>query len=302
MSKDKHLSKDQELSMGVLVQDMLKCKEVLKEDESLTEVEIADLNQRIKIGDDAVERLVVAYTGLVHNKVRSFKSKFPGGPEFDDLIQDGMAGLLTGIYHYDPSRGNKVSTVVTYWIFQSITRWTNKTGRLVKLPENRVTDYSGISKIRSDFDARGLSQNEADESIMKTMKLSRDDIYHITNAASTPASLNKVVSSDESTHRELIDLVTEGQTTESSEDTVMNDAVYSILDDCFEDLTETQRDIVASTFMLDGMACGDMSAKDVREKHGISPAKFKKQLNESLTHIKGKLDEVGISYKDFLIS
>lgn len=299
MSKDKHLTKEEELRLGFLVQDMLKSREILNNGEKIAEAERSSLNHKILLGENAVATLVEAYTGLVHNKARAFKSKYPGAPELEDLVQDGMAGLLNGIYHYDPSRGNKVSTVVTYWIFQSITRWTNKTGRLVKLPENRVSDFTKISKMRVDLDRKGYSQKEADEKIMKELKLSDDDIYYITNAASTPASLNKVVSTDESTTKELMDIVTENQTSESSEDTVVKDAVYKILSDCFDLLTEVQIDTVASTFMLDGFESGYMNAKQVREKHGITPSKFKRHLNEALKIIREQLDELGISSQDF---
>lgn len=299
MSKDKHLSKDEELRLGFLIQDMLKSRKIIESGENTTESELSNLKETITVGENAVATLVEAYTGLVYNKARAFKSKYPGAPELEDLVQDGMAGLLNGIYHYDPTRGNKVSTVVSYWIFQSITRWTNKTGRLVKLPENRVSDFTQISRMRVDLDNKGYSSHEADEKIMKELNLSDDDIYYITNAAATPASLNKVISSDESTTKELMDIVTEDQTSESSEDTVMKNAIYGILADCFEDLTEVQVDTVASTFMLDGFESGHMTAKQVREKHGISPAKFKKQLNESLKTIKIRLDEIGINYQDF---
>lgn len=300
MSKDKHLDKDEELRLGFLIQDMLKSREILKNNEfELTENEVSVIKDKIILGENAVAKLVEAYTGLVHNKARIFKSKYPGAPDLDDIIQDGMAGLLNGIYHYDPTRGNKVSTVVSYWIFQSITRWTNKTGRLVRLPENRVSDFSKISEMRTSLDLKGYSPKEADEKIMKDLNLSEEDLYYITNAASTPASLNKVVSSDESTTKELMDIVTEDQTSESSEDLVMKNAVYDILSDCFEDLSELQVDTVASTFMLDGFESGQMNAKQVREKHGISPTKFKKQLGEALKIIKVRLDEIGISYQDF---
>lgn len=300
MSKDRHLTKDQELELGRRITEMKKSREIISSNTSLKEEEKSVHNATIIEGEAAKARLVEAYTGMVHGKAIGFKNKYPGAPDLEDLVQEGMVGLVKGIDHYDYTRGNKVSTVVTHWIFQNITRETNKTGRLVKLPENRVTDFSRISKLRNELDELGYSKSEADDKIMEDLKLSRDDLWFITNAAATHASLNKVISSDESSTRELIDLVTDDHAAESAEASVMKGAVYSILSDCFEVLTVQERDIVASTFMLDGYPAGSMKPKEIQAQYGLNPAKFKKILNEALNTIKAELDKVGMTFEDFL--
>lgn len=295
----KFLTKEEELTQGALVQKMVKAQERMNDKDNLTEEEIIECEKDIRVGKNAVDVLLKANMGLVYGRARSFRAKYPGAPELEDLVQDGMAGLLTAIYRYDPSRGNKLSTMAIPWIFQSITRWTNKTGRLVKLPENRVTDFSNISKLRTQLENDGLTQQKADEFIMKSLNLSKGDMFHITNAAATPASLNKKVSDDEGA-KELMDLVSDNHVEDSSETFVMKNEMFEILRDRLVELDEIHRDIISSSFMFENANGEKMTAKQVREKHNISTTKFKKLLNESLLSIKTDLDKMDISYRDFI--
>jgi RNA polymerase sigma factor (sigma-70 family) len=52
----------------------------------------------------------------------------------DDLISFGTIGLLQGIDRFDPEKAGKLSTYVTWWIRQAITRGIMEQGRLIALP------------------------------------------------------------------------------------------------------------------------------------------------------------------------
>lgn len=52
----------------------------------------------------------------------------------EDLIGFGSIGLLTGIDKFDPAKGRKLSTYVTWWIRQAIGRGIATQGRLIHLP------------------------------------------------------------------------------------------------------------------------------------------------------------------------
>lgn len=300
MARDKHLSKEEELRLGGLVQSMLAAKERLGSGEEISAEEMLSLEREVEVGDQAVERLVIAYMGLVHSKARAFKTRYPGAPELNDLVQDGMAGLLTAIHRYDPARGNKVSTVASYWIFQAMTRATNKTGRLVKLPENRVTDFTRMSRLRATLEMDGVTGSRADVHIMAELGLSKDDIYHITNAAATPASLNKVVGRDSTSSVELIDMVPMGHA-ESSEDQVLKASILGALNGHLGELDEVERDLVMAAFLMEpAPGVAPLTPKEAREKHGLSPLRAKRALNGALEFIRSGLDMMGIGYEDFM--
>lgn len=297
MSKAEHLTKEQELYLGEKVQNMIKAKKSL-EQSGLTMAQQNSYKRQIVSGEEAVAQLVESNTGLVYSLAKNFKSKYPGGPAFEDLVQDGMAGLVTAIMRYDPSRGNKLSTVATYWIFQSITRWTNKTGRLVKLPENRVTDYTKITKLRSKYEGTGLQKSEIDDLIRVELGLSKDDMFFINGAASTHASLNKVI--DAESDKELIELVFD-DVNDSAESVVMADATYQIIVDLVSDLSEIEQDILVSNFSLSGiMDSTPMTPKQVREKYDLSLSKYKRILNATLSDFEKSLKELDLNFEDFI--
>ena len=69
-----------------------------------------DLNQqrdfnliaRIRLGDqDAKEKLVLKYVPMVKHIVRNFYASFL---DFDDLLQEGVIGLLSAIDEYKPDQ------------------------------------------------------------------------------------------------------------------------------------------------------------------------------------------------------
>lgn len=297
MSKAEHLSKEEELYRGSLIQSMIKAKEEI-ESGKLNKAEIREREKRIIKGEEAVTQLVESNTGLVYNIARNFKSKYPSAPPLEDLFQEGMAGLVTAIMRYDPTRGNKLSTVATYWIFQGITRWTNKTGRLVKLPENRVTDYTNITKLRNKYAAEGISKTEIDEIIMKELDLSTDDMFFINGAAAIPTSLNRTV--DDDSDKELLEIVLD-DTADSAESLFLADATFQILVDRLNELDEIQKDVVLSQFSFDNVpGTIPMTPRQVKAKYDLSTSRYKRILTLALADINKDMKELDLSFEDFI--
>src|SRR3989338_1258517 len=56
----------------------------------------------------------------------------------DDLIQEGLLGLLKAAEKYDPRRGARFGTLAVWWIRQSIGRAVTNTGRAIRVPVNRA--------------------------------------------------------------------------------------------------------------------------------------------------------------------
>ena len=297
MSK-KFLTKDEELHYGGLVQSMVKAKEELKT-EGITNERKAELQKVIKTGDRAVEVLVEANKRLVYKRAHSFKESYPGGPELDDLIQDGMTGLMNSILRYDPKRNNKLSTVATYWIFQSITRQTNKVGRLVRLPENRINDFSKISKMRKQLELSGVGASDADEFIKEELNLSNADFSSIVSAGTAYVSLNMEVNDKDSNVRELIDVIPV-DAEKSVEEHVIKDVINNILDESIEKLTDIQREVLNAAFYFEKRADRAVTTKEVKERYQLSNSAFSSILSSALKIVKEEMDSNGISYADFL--
>lgn len=302
-----YLSKDEELELGVLIQKALKAKELREASAEAESFEIDgeaipanELSLIIKSGDKAIEKLLEHNTALVWSRARTFKAKHPNGsPDLDDLVQEGYLGLLRAANKYDPKRGNKFSTVAYYWIDQAIARSVSKTGRLIRLPENREQDFFNIMKIRSLYAESDLNSKEIDEIAMDELKLSQKDFNNILQAAALPTSLSRRVGG-ESDSKELIDYIADTETEDSSEAIAMREGLRGLLFDKLQTLTDLEREVVVASFLIEDTTTKRGSVKELRDIHNLTPQKFKKVLNVALGKLKTELEGLDITFADFL--
>jgi RNA polymerase sigma factor for flagellar operon FliA len=64
--------------------------------------------------------VIQCYMPLVRSIARKLSSRLPKHYELEDLISDGVVGLLAATERFDPSRGVKFETFATYYIRGSI--------------------------------------------------------------------------------------------------------------------------------------------------------------------------------------
>src|SRR3954453_22630706 len=100
----------------------------------LTPREELDLARRIERGDlDAKELLINSNLRLVVSIARRYQGL---GLSLNDLVQEGMIGLIRASEKFDYRKGFRFSTYATLWIRQSIQRGLDNTARNVRLPAN----------------------------------------------------------------------------------------------------------------------------------------------------------------------
>lgn len=306
---NKYLSKEQELELGTLIQKSARARAAREaavgaesfEVDGVT-VSAKELAKIIRSGDRALNTLFQNNMNLVRSRAGVFQKKHPNSfLDREDLEQEGYLGMLRALEKYDPNLGNKFSTVAYYWIEQGIARSASKTGRLVRLPENREQDYFGIMKIRALYEGSGLTPKEIDEIAMSELKLSTVDFQNILHAAQGHTSLSRPIgNSDDGGAKELIDFVGDQNAEDSSEETVMRDGMRSILFDKLGTLSELEREVIVASFLIDNVSEKRSSTKDIREKYDLTPQRFKRVLTNGLTKLKKELEGLDISFSDFL--
>lgn len=297
MAKHDFLTKERELELGAIIQKGASAKEHAKTVD-LESPEGLDIRRQILAAEEAIDELVKANIGLVWDRAKAFKAKFPGSPDLEDLVQEGMTGLMTAVHKYDPKRGNKFSTVAYYWITQAIGRGVNKTARLVRLPENRIGDYSKMAAIAAKYEDAGLTMSELDDKIKDELGLSQVQINNIRNAGGTHASLNRRVGGD-GEGRELMDIVGESNPVYGAEYAVTNRDCFDILGASIQQLGDLKMQVVASHFALsvNGVI---LNPADVREVNDLSTSKYRRILAEGLEELKTELKRRDLDMVDFL--
>lgn len=100
----------------------------------LTHDQEITLARRIQAGNcDALDELVRHNLRLVYKVASSFNST-DTVTDFDDLIQEGLTGLLHAAEKFDPDRDTRFSTYAVWWIRQRIWRCINTAGPIKRDP------------------------------------------------------------------------------------------------------------------------------------------------------------------------
>lgn len=93
-------------------------------------------------GRDARETLILHNQRLVLKIARRFSSQDISF-SFDDLVQEGMIGLMTAVDKFDWRRGHRFSTFATWWVRQAVSRKRLREGT-ISLPINRGGSQKSI--------------------------------------------------------------------------------------------------------------------------------------------------------------
>lgn len=291
------LTKEEELALGVVIQEHYRAKELLSS-ESISPEQKAELEAKIADGVEAVDTMVRANIKLVYRQANNFRTRYPNGPQYEDLVQDGMIGLMTAVAKYDPDRGNKFSTVAYHWINQSMARNTNNTFRLVRLPENRVTDLFRTLAIAHSDEAKGLDPEEVDNLIMDKLNLTPQTLANIRAAGSMPVSLNRPVGSKEDgAQQELIDVIAQNRLTDTMESDYLRTEASDTLRKALMKLDEATRMVVISSFGI--LPDQDITPNKVRKKFGLSGVAFKSVLNDGIASLRSELEKHDMNIQDF---
>lgn len=89
----------------------------------ITQEQELTLALRAHQGDtEARDQLIHALLRMVVNIARQYQRP---GVEMLDLIQEGNIGLITAVDKFDPTQGNRLTTLAFYWINKHIQRFLN---------------------------------------------------------------------------------------------------------------------------------------------------------------------------------
>jgi RNA polymerase primary sigma factor len=106
---------------------------LLKRSRRLSRGEERDLIRRAQAGDErARTTLIECNLRLVVYVARRYQS---ASLSLEDLIQEGVLGLVDAIERFDASGGNSLSSYAVPWIRLRVGRAVYRMGRLIRLPE-----------------------------------------------------------------------------------------------------------------------------------------------------------------------
>ncbi len=117
------------------------------------------------------------------------------GLDLGDLVNEGNIGLIKAAERFDETRGFKFISYAVWWIRQSILQALAETGKIVRLPLNKVGANTEINRVHSSF----MQKHEREPSIEEIAELTgfeEDDIQKTISATERSISLDAPIHED----------------------------------------------------------------------------------------------------------
>jgi RNA polymerase primary sigma factor len=161
--------------------------------ELLTAAEAIELAQRIERGDlEAKTRMINANLRLVVAQARRYQGH---GLPLEDLVQEGMLGLIRAVEKFDWRKGFKFSTYGTLWIRQAIQRGLQNSGRTIRVPVHVAQRQVKVRKVESEL-ALKLGREPTDEEVAAVADLPIDQVTEVRELSAAITSLDQPVGDD----------------------------------------------------------------------------------------------------------
>jgi len=210
------------------------------------------LAKRVNSGDQAArEELITANIGLVWYVAKRYCRCENAGIGFDDMIQEGIFGLMTAVKRFDYKKGNKFSTYATWWIRQAIQRSLYDKSRNIRLP---VHVYEKVCMVKKAVRALSLELNrdpDLDEVSART-GIIKEDIIDMLNASVRVKSLEENIDSHNGFDDFLMDVASDVDLFEDIANDEVNKKVSAKVIDAVDRLTYREKEVIKMRFGIHG--------------------------------------------------
>lgn len=223
------------------------------------------------------QEMISANTGLVAFVAHKYKTS---NLSFEDLMQEGLVGLIKAVDRFDPDRGICFSTYAIYWIRQAISRLIVKQEKIVRLPvalaEKAATVFEAMRSCYLKYE-RWPSVAE----LKMACDLSEQEIKTISSYYQATHSLDATIGDDD--NLELMAKMQQHQFTLPLDELIDQDLAQYV-DKAVASLPEKQAAILTMRFGLRDHT--EMTLQAVADQLHVTRERVRQIQNEALKKLK----------------
>lgn len=212
----------------------------------LTPCQEITLARRIETGDhSAKESLINSNIRLVASIAQKYQGR---GLPMEDLIQEGIIGLIRAADKFNWRRGYRFSTYATHWIKQTILRSIANSGRSIRLPAYIVDTIGRVARVRGELEST-LGRQPSRAELAHAACMSEDQLTDLLQSIVDPVSLDAPVG--EEGDRRLSEILPSDEY-QSPSARVFRHAIHQELGRALKSLTPREQDVLTLRFGLNG--------------------------------------------------
>jgi RNA polymerase primary sigma factor len=239
----------------------------------LTIEEEVQLAARIDTGDEiAIQKLATANLRFVVSVAKQYQNN---GLTLGDLINEGNVGLIKAASRFDATRGFKFISYAVWWIRQTILQALAENARAVRLPLNRVSALSRLSKAFSLLEQK-FQRDPSHEELGEALGLSETEVANTYSISGRHLSLDAPFVQGE--QNSLLDTLADNDA--SPEANLITDSLRSEVSRVLATLTLRESDVIRHCYGLSGAE--NLTLAEIGTKFNISAERVR-QIREKAT-------------------
>ena len=224
------------------------------------------------------QQMIVGNTGLVAFVAYKYKNT---SISFEDLVQEGIVGLIRAVDRFDHNRGIKFSTYAVFWIKQAISRLIIKQEKVVRLPVALAEKASIVFEIMRMCYLENNRWPSVSE-LHNKCNLSVDEIKIISSYYQSTHSLDASLS-DDNDDQTLMDSLKQQQFALPLDELIDNNLSLYI-DNVVSSLPEKEAAIINMRFGLKNHT--EMTLQAIADQMHVTRERVRQIQNQALNKLK----------------
>ncbi len=247
----------------------------------LTPDEEMDLAIKIKNGDeDAQKKLVRANLRFVVSVAKHSQNQ---GLSLGDLISEGNIGLIKAAQRFDETRGFKFISYAVWWVRQGIMQAIADQSRVVRLPLNRVSNLTKISKAFRDLEQE-FERKPTTEELAKILDMTTDEVAYALQISGRHISMDAPLKAGDENKNSLMDVLPNEHQPLPDKD-LMKESLKNELANALSILSKREAEVIKLAF---GIGAGNKATlEEIGERFNLTRERIRQIKEKALRKLRG---------------